>query len=353
MTKADTSKEVELLYYGSIQGYAHTVICSVVVGDSAENPKSDFPTDIKDVNNESKPDEFSIPKQEVRTADMANIDDYQYFKSKKNRTTFESSQLQKLTELMASKIIMAKDINHLRNSVKNTQLFCLSLKKALDRTVTDGENVGNGQGRVYAGLTDNTSDFGKKMQFRTIKGGKNVSVSTNNDEVIINADGGEITSDLCQLDPITAKSYGTCSMYYDDNGDEQNGAYYRFSQFLGIKSRKTGGGDDAFSMLHIFGQGDGVDNGMVNAGRIYKGRRDFFIEMKTGTNTYSGIHIVGHREDESQSGKIIFYNNDPHSRIQIAIDNAEVTLNADDKPDDSLIKRSDDDVYGLRCACGK
>lgn len=357
VTTARTDVEAEFIYYGKISGYAHTVYCSVVVGDIEENPESEFPTDFEDVTDEDKPDEFGLPKQEVRTADMPNIDDYQYLKSKKNRTTWESAQLQKLTELMASKIIMARDVNHVRNAIVNTQEFCLSLRRALDDVVTDGENIGSGEGEVYAGLTDNDDNFGKKMQFRTIKAGDNINVSTNGDEVEISAEVPEApgqSSDFCTLDPIKARSYDTCSLFYKQDGEgggENGGAYYRFggSKFLGIKVRRAGQTGDAFSMLHVFGMGDGVDKGMVNAGRIFKGKRDFIIEMKTGVDpepTYSGIHIYGSREDENK-GKVDTYVNDKTSRIALAIKNEQV----DPSPDSRAI--NDFDVYGANCACGE
>lgn len=359
VTTARTDKEGEYIYYGKIRGYIHTVYCSVVVGDIKENPESEFPTDFRDVTEEDKPDEFGVPKQEVRTSDMPNIDDYQYLKSKKNRTTFESAQLQKLTELMASKIIMARDVNHVRNAIVNTQEFCLSLKRALDEVVTDGENIGSGEGEVYAGLVDNEDSFGKKMQFRTIKAGENINISTNGDEVEISAEVPDVelpeaSSDFCGLDPIKARSYDTCSLHWKqagEGGGEKGGAYYRFggSKFLGIKVIKTGQIGDAFSMLHVFGLGNGINNGMVNAGRIFKGKRDFIIEMKTGhipESTYSGIHIYGSRED-GNNGKVELYENDKTSRIALAIANEQV----DPSPDSKTV--GDFDVYGMNCACGE
>lgn len=359
VTTARTDKEGEYIYYGKISGYAHTVFCSVVVGDIEENPESEFPTDFRDVTEEDKPDEFGVPKQEVRTSDMPNIDDYQYLKSKKNRTTFESAQLQKLTELMASKIIMARDVNHVRNAIVNTQEFCLSLKRALDEVVTDGENIGSGEGEVYAGLVDNEDSFGKKMQFRTIKAGENINISTNGDEVEISAEVPEVelpeaSSDFCGLKPIKARSYDTCGMFYKEIGggaNPEDGAYYRFggSKYLGIKVRKAGQTGDAFSMLHVFGMGNGLPQ-MINAGRIFKGRRDFIIEMKTGENKYSGIHILGERED-GNAGKVKIYEQDDNSRIQTAIEKDQVDVDNELNPTNP--STTDSDVYGIGCACGE
>lgn len=361
VTHAKTDVKAEFMYFGTIAGYVHKVYCSVVVGDSNGNPESKFPTDIRDVTDESKPDQFGIPKNEVRTADMPNIDDYQYLKSKKNRTTWESAQLQKLTELMASKIIMARDINALRNAINNTQEFCLSLKRQLDETVTDGENIGDGEGEVYSGTVDN-EDIGKTMQFRTIKAGENIDVSTNGDEVEISAkvpESPEISSDFCGLDPMKARSYDTCSRFWKGEGEgggEDAGAYYRFggSKYLGIKMRKAGETGEAFSMLHVFGMGDGEKGGMINAGRIFKGKRDFIIEMKVDDGKYSGIHILGKREDDTK-GKVITYSNDNKSRIQLAIDYDQVDIGADDKPLNEYKDKIEKDisVYGKGCACGE
>lgn len=353
VTVADTTKSRELMYYGIVLGYPHTVYCSVVVGDSNENPESEFPKDFKDVKNTDKPDEFGISKEEVRTSDMPNITDYQYFKAKKNRTSFESAQLQKLTELMASKIIMARDINHLRNAITNTQLFCLSLKRGLDETITDGENIGGGEGEVYSGLVDNDDKFGKKMQFRTLKAGENVTINTMGDEIEISAEGGssggEMSSDMCALNPIKAKSYGTCTTTYDGQRlDEQNGAYYKFADFLGFKVAKATRRFE--SMMIVFGSGDGEQKQMTNAGRIYKGIRDLIIEMKVGNGKYAGIRIKGNYEGSPESGEIEIYGtkvthstNTSYSRIASAM----INLNANEP------NYNDTNVYGSNSACGR
>ena len=351
---ADTSKSGEFMYYGTVVGYPYTVYCSVVVGDSEEQPLSQFPINFKDVKDDDKPDEFGIPKEEVRTSDMPHITDYQYFKAKKNRTTFESVQLQKLTELMASKIIMAKDINHLRSSIKNTQEFCLSLKKGLDETVTDGENIGNGDGEIFSGLVDNNNNFGKKMQFRTIKAGENINVSTNGDEIEISAEGSEteITNDMCNLDPIKAKSVSTCGIIHKgDKLERNNGAFFRFGQGLGIKVARANQTEP--TMMFVFGRGDGVENSMVNAGRMYKGIRDFIIEMKFAEGNYAGIRFKGNygknSSDKTGGGIVEIYGTEikhstdtSYSRIASAM----VNKNADE------IWWNDNEAFGIASLCG-
>lgn len=358
VTTARTDKKAEFMYFGSISGYTHTVYCSVVVGDSIENPESEFPIDFRDVDyNCDKPDEFGVTKQEVRTADMPNIDDYQYWKSKKNRTTFESAQLQKLTELMASKIIMARDINHIRNAVVNTQKFCLSLRRALDDCVTDGENIGSGEGKVFYGLVENDANFGQKMQFRTIKAGENVNITTSGNEIEISAEGGnqggEISNDFCGVDSIKARSYDTCNLYYDGDGQAlQKGSYLRFgnSPYLGIKVRQAYNAS-AQSMIMVFGQGNGLDEQMINAGRIFKGKKDFIMEMKIGHYLYAGVHIVG-KQDRANDGTTYLYK-DSKSHIQLAIDHEAVFLNDDGKAIEQDYKNGNDhDVYGGMVACG-
>ena len=192
------------------------------------------------------------------------------------------------------------------------------------------------------------------MQFRTIKAGENINISTNVDEVEISAevpqppDPSEPTSDFCGLDPIKARSYDTCSMFYKEIGGGANpkdGAYIRFggSKYLGIKTRRAGQTGDAFSMMHVFGMGDGLPF-MINAGRIFKGKRDFIIEMKVDKNSYSGIHIYGNRDGGDKQGEVELYQNDSVSRIALAISNDQV--NVGESVDWSF-------AYGEESACGE
>lgn len=351
VSKAKTDKEGEFMYYGEVSGYAGAIYCSVVVGNIDENPESSFPTDIEYSDDSDIPDEFGVPKQEVRTADFPNIDSYQYLKSKKNRTTYESAQLQKLTELMASKIIMARDINFIRNSVINTQSYCLSLKKRFDECVTDAENIGSGEGEVYSGYYQNRSLFGKTLEFRTLRAGDNIEIETDSEEIVITAivpeppPQTETTTDFCALDPIKARSFQTCSMHVKPDGYGSTGAWYRFgdSKYLGIKAQYVGTSGEAYSMLHVFGYGNGEQD-MTNAGRIVKGKMDFVIEMKTGSNSYSGIHIVGAREDGT-SGKVIPYENDSKSRVDLAIQNERIEVDGSGRPSDGLIYEDFRSVY--------
>lgn len=359
VTMGDTTKEGEFMYYGDITGYPQPVYLSLVVGSNEQNPKSKFPIEFADIKTSDTPDQYGVPKVEVRTADMPNIDDYQALKSKKNKTGFESAQEQKLTELLSAKIIKAEDINALRNAVINTQQFCLNLVKPFSKTFTDMENVGNGQGRVYAGSINNTDDFGKIGTFRSLKAGDNVSINQDGDNIIINADvpppspDGEQNPNFCQLnDPVTAKSFATCKLVHKENGHPmRDGSYYKFADFLGMKVIQVGNNPNHLSIMQVFGSGDGVNTGMVNAGRILKGTRDFIIEIKTGSNTYSGLHICGKHNSDQNTGKVFLYENDTKSHIAGALAQPEVTLdsNGHSTVDDSFSKVF---VYGSMSGCG-
>lgn len=335
VTTADTSKKGEFMYYGDVTGYPHPVYLSLIVGHNEENPKSKFPKEFMVIKEEDRADEFGIPKVEVRTADMPNIDDYQALKSKKNKTTFESAQEQKLTELLSAKIIKAEDINMLRNALINTQQFCLSLVTPFNLTYTDIENVGNGEGRVYADSISNDDSFGKIASFRSLKAGNNVSINQDGDNIIINAEvpppeAGEQSPDFCSLNqPVTAKSFATCGLVHSENSHPMaGGSYYKFADFLGFKTIQVANNPNFKSIMHVFGSGDGLDRGMVNAGRIIKGARDFIIEIKTGNNTYSGIQICGNHNQDGNTGKVILYENDRQSHIACALAQDEVTVDS-------------------------
>lgn len=68
-----------------------------------------------------------------------------------------------------------------------------------------------------------------------------------------------------------------------ENKSYNNYAYYRYSRFLGNRLQQVGKYTDntPYSIMHVFGMGDGEEGGMINAGRIIKGKRDFIIEIKT------------------------------------------------------------------------
>lgn len=357
VTRADTTIKGEFMYYGEVSGYPQPVYLSLVVGHNEENPPSKFPIEFMTIVDEDRPDEYGVPKREVRTADMPNIDDYQALKSKKNKNTFESAQEQKLTELLSAKIIKAEDINALRNALINTQKFCLSLVTPFNLTYTDMENVGNGEGRIYADSITNTDSFGKIASFRSLKSGDNIDIRQDGDNIVINAEipppeGGEITNDFCALDPVKAKSFETCDLLYKPNAHALiGGAYYKFADYLGMKTIQVANNPNIKSTMFVLGQGDGISNMMINGGRILKGARDLIIEMKTGANTYSGIQICGNHNKDGNTGKVVFYENDTKSHISSALAADEVTLgsNGHTTVDGGM---NNVFVYGRNSGCG-
>lgn len=357
VTRANTSTKGEFMYYGEVSGYPQPVYLSLVVGHNVENPESKFPVDFMHMSRNDIPDEYGTPKREVRTADMPNIDDYQALKSKKNKNTFETAQEQKLAELLSAKIIKAEDINALRNALINTQKYCLSLIVPFNMTFTDMENIGNGEGRIYAGDFDNTDSFGKIAEFRSIKSGDNIEIRQDGDQIVISADvpppeGGDITNDFCSLDTLKAVSYQTCDLMYNQNDHPLvGGAFYKFSDYLGMKAVGVAYKKDVMSIMHVFGQGDGIAKSMVNAGRMVKGVRDFIIEMKTGSG-YSGIQICGNHNKDGNTGKVVLYENDPNSHVASALITEEVTL--DDRGFTTVRDASSGNVfaYSAKAGCG-
>lgn len=122
-------------------------------------------------------------------------------------------------------------------------------------------------------------------------------------------------------------------------------AYYRYggSRYLGSHVQPVGmyTENTPYSIMHVFGMGDGEDNGMINAGRIIKGKRDFIMEIKAGDNLYCGIQLRGNYNSE-MTGKGEIYTS-TYSKIQACIenDNADIPV-ADDRY-----------VYKKQCGCGE
>lgn len=85
--------------------------------------------------------------------------------------------------------------NGIRNIWESAPLSSLGVTSGGDGgtagTITDAENVGNGVGTFFA-------RFGGNLQFRSITGGSNVSVTTNfnDEEIVINAEVPQSTDDL-------------------------------------------------------------------------------------------------------------------------------------------------------------
>lgn len=123
------------------------------------------------------------------------------------------------------------------------------------------------------------------------------------------------------------------------------GAFYRSgSRYLGNHVQKVGMYTEnvAHSLMHVFGQGDGETNGMINAGRIIKGKRDFIIEIKAGENLYCGLQLRGnYGENNALTGKGEIYTS-TYSKVQACIEND----NAD------MPVWRDNLAYGIESGCG-
>lgn len=306
VTNPPTNVEGDFIYEGTVNGYAHKIYCSVVVGTLDDCPQSVFPEEI---------DQFGMPKKDVNTADVPDVDDYQYFKAKTNRTSVEQYQLKQLTEGLASKIIIARDINHVRNAVIEIEKYCKKLNDRItsleermdevedrlndleDEVVIDAENLGSGE-EVYAG-DKSARPFGKKLQFKTLVAGDGITLDSDRDEITITADipqDSGISMDNCGGGTFKADNFEVCE------------EYIKFSDYMGIKMMPT---EDSVSPMFVLGVGEGTSN-MKNAGRIFKGKRNFVIEMKT-VGGFSGIDIHG------DSGRVEIYENDGGSHVDAII----------------------------------
>ena len=282
-SEVDTSVEGEFIFVGEVQGYVHDVLCSVQVGKIDTNPPSVFPKHI---------DQFGLPKKDIQTADIPDIDDYQYFKAKAPRTQTEEYQLKQLRELLYDKIILARDINHLRNATIEIEKFIQIMKNRMDdlqdrvkilekETVIDGRNLGDGT-EVFYDKED------RELLFRTIKGTGQAEVYGDGDEVIVNVDAPV----GCGYD-VQGDSFEVCGdlfkLYMGDG-------IMRFSEFFGVKmvQIKNHDGHDGelyyYSPLIILGMGSSIDT-MVGAGRILKSDHSIIFEMKLGENQFIGLEI--------------------------------------------------------------
>lgn len=305
ITTPDTSVEGDFIYEGTVVGYAHKIYCSVVVGDLDDNPQSVFPEEI---------DQFGLPKKSVNTADVPDVDDYQYFKAKMNRTQVEQYQLKQLTEALASKIIMARDINHTRNAVIEIEKYCKDLNDRLgqlegrvddletrvddleDAVVVDAENLGTGA-EVYSRMKS-ARPYGNTLQFKTLVAGEGIAIDEDREEITITADievpDGGINMDNCGSgETFRADNYEVCS------------DHIKFGDYMGLKWCDT---SDSKSILFVLGVGEN-DRNFINAGRIFKGTRNLVIEMKTKQG-FSGIDI------NSETGKVDIYENDGTTHLE-------------------------------------
>lgn len=289
-SRANTSQEGDFIFEGKVKGYVHKVLLSLVVGKQEENPISVFPGGI---------DAFGIEKKDLHSADIPDIDDFQYLKAKTPRTNLEQEQLKALTELLADKIILARDINHQRNAIVKIEEHALSIQTRVEKLeveldkltkrvtviekdmVVDGENVGTGS-KVFKEKKD------KKLQLRTLKGTGGVDVYEVNNEIVI--DGTDLQSGCGK--EIEASKFQTCPKEGGLPVEIFDSAIRFGSPYFGMNMVEAKGkdGGKVNTLLWMFGVGDD-EASQVNAGRMLKGKDAFVIEMKIGKNSYTGLLI--------------------------------------------------------------
>lgn len=292
----DTSTEGEFIFEGTVSGYAHKVLCSVQVGIMEDNPASSFPEAI---------DTFGLPKKDIQTADVTDVDDYQYFKAKIPRTAVEDAQLQQLREVLADKIILGRDINHCRNAIIEVEKYCIDLQDQIDaleervsslesrmdsvedrvttleeETIIDGDNVGSGDAEVFY----RKDDSNRELEFRTLTGKGQADVYEDGKEIVIEVDAPV----GCGYD-VKGDSFKTCNNDSNDKfpfyaeSDRFGFADYMNSQMVELSS-------GFYSWLFVFGQGTTGD--FDDCVRMVKGDSKFLIEMKHG-DKYIGMELSG------------------------------------------------------------
>lgn len=302
----DTSVAGEFIFEGTVNGYVYKVLCSVQVGEAKDNPESLFPERI---------DQFGLPKKDIQTADIPDIDDYQYFKAKVPRNKVEEYQLKQLKEMLADKIVLARDVNHMRNAILALEEYALDLQDQIraletrvenleervetlelkvsdieDDMVIDGKNIGSGA-RIFE------SKVNKKLEMRSLRGRGLAEVYEQGREVIIDVgepDIPEPTPETGCGSLVEAKRFEVCDSNMDFRTAMADGVL-KFSDFFGmkmvkVKNRKDSGGAPFNSMLWVMGSGENVSN-MKYAGRMLKGTQNFIMEIKVEAGQYVGIEL--------------------------------------------------------------
>ena len=121
---------------------------SILVGGIDYNPSSTFP---------EKRDDFGPMKVPAVAADLPSIDYYQYLVASSTKSKVDLDILKSLKEVLTPKMILAKDINWLRNSITAVQRAYYDLKARLQRlenVVADlAERLGILE-RAFEGLQD-------------------------------------------------------------------------------------------------------------------------------------------------------------------------------------------------------
>lgn len=311
----DTGEERELIFVGQVDGYALDVLCSIQVGHQTDNPASSFPECI---------DQFGLPKRDIQTADIPSIDDYQYFKAKVPRTLVEENNLKQLREMVADQIILARDVNHIRNAIVEMQKYLWviqdltdvlegrveSLESRVDwvedNIVIDGRNLGSGS-QVFDKKLENILDF------RSLVAGEGIELRQGEDEIIFDVeDQGDQGTGVCGVNT-RSKSFEVChesGLTFPvriEDGMLKFTDYFNF-QMVDIVNRDadpdSGAADYYTSLLWVLGSGivDPIDsNGnerashgtrsSLYAGRLLKANTDLIFEIKTGKSSYAGFKV--------------------------------------------------------------
>lgn len=311
----DTGEEIELIFVGRVDGYALDVLCSIQVGHQTDNPASSFPECI---------DQFGLPKRDIQTADIPHIDDYQYFKAKIPRTLAEEYHLKQLRELVADQIILARDINHIRNAIVEMQKYMWVLQDLTDaledrmdaiedrvdwvedNMVIDGRNLGAGS-QVFDLKRD------RVLEFRSLLAGEGIELRQEEDSIVFDVEEqGDQGSGVCGVNT-KSKSFEIChnnNLTYPlkmEDGMLKFTDYFNF-QMVDVENRGWTEGTNSAryytSLLWVLGSGtkDPIDsNGnptashgtdsSLYAGRLLKANTDLIFEIKTGKSTYAGFKV--------------------------------------------------------------
>ena len=282
----DTSTEGEFIFVGTVNGYAHKVLCSVQVGRMEDNPSSVFPEAI---------DTFGLPKKDIQTADVPDIDDYQYFKAKIPRTMVEEYQLKQLREMLADKIILARDVNHMRNAIIEIEKYCHDLQDQLDEleqrvtdlerrvdileeeTVVDGRNLGRGAEVFY-------EKRNRMLEFRTLVGKGDAEVYEEGREIVIDVQPSEMG---CGFE-MNSDKYNTCG----DLPSFLSSGILAFSDYFNFQMVKINGNSSPqgywYSLLGVLGMGNNLTQ-MKNAVRFLKADQSFIVEIKLDDDRFVGM----------------------------------------------------------------
>lgn len=310
----NTAQAGDFVFVGTISGYVEKVLASVIVNGADENPPSVFPDEI---------DNFGNQKVDIQTADIPDIDDFQYFKAKYPRSTTEGYQLMQLRQLLADKVILASDINHSRNAIIEIEKYLWTIRDRMDEieekindleervkvleeeTVIDGKNIGDGIG-MFIEKED------RILKFKTIKGTGGITIDETDENVEINAAPALPPTAGCGV-PVYGKSLEVCDGTPQDvdfpmkitNGSLDITKTGSFS-FKMVRLRPRGGVGTAVDRTLLISLGEGQEQGL-GAGRVLKIQSGFIFEVqdKVGYShsSYSGFVVESGKLPEFYSGK--------------------------------------------------